>query len=167
MDGGTWWAAVHGVTKRRERLSDFTFTFHFDFSLSRIGEGNGNPLQYSCLENPKDSRAWWAAVCGVTQSRTWLKWLSSSSINIWYLFFSVSDLLYFVLQFLDPFTSQQMAQFHSFYGWVIFHSIHVPHPLNLFHTPCWWMCWNKFISMCKKLRGPTYFEEINWDRLQI
>ena len=45
-------------------------------SLSRIGEGNGNPLQCSCLENPRDSRASWDAVCGVTQSRTWLKRLS-------------------------------------------------------------------------------------------
>ena len=44
-----------------------------------IGEGNGNPLQYSCLENPRDGRAGWAAVCGVTQSRTRLKRLSSSS----------------------------------------------------------------------------------------
>ena len=48
-------------------------------SLSCIGEGNGNPLQCSCLENPKDGGAWWAAVCGVAQSRTRLKWLSSSS----------------------------------------------------------------------------------------
>ena len=48
-------------------------------SLSCIGEGNGNPLQCSCLENPRDGGAWWAAVYGVTQSRTWLKWLSSSS----------------------------------------------------------------------------------------
>ena len=52
---------------------------HFHFSLSCIGEGNGNPLQCSCLENPRDREAWWAAVYGVTQSRTWLKWLSSSS----------------------------------------------------------------------------------------
>ena len=44
-----------------------------------IGEGNGNPLQYSCLENPRDRRAWWAAIYGVAQSRTRLKWLSSSS----------------------------------------------------------------------------------------
>ena len=44
-----------------------------------IGEGNGNPLQYSCLENPRDGGAWWAAVYGVAQSWTWLKWLSSSS----------------------------------------------------------------------------------------
>ena len=48
-------------------------------SLSCIGEGNGNPLQYSCLENPRDGGAWWAAVYGVTQSHTRLKWLSSSS----------------------------------------------------------------------------------------
>ena len=47
------------------RLSDFTFTFH-----SCVGEGNGNPLQCSCLENPRDRGAWWAAVCGVAQSRT-------------------------------------------------------------------------------------------------
>ena len=46
------------------------------------GEGNGNPLQYSCLENPRDGGAWWAAVYGVPQSRTRLKWLSSSSISV-------------------------------------------------------------------------------------
>ena len=63
--------------KRRTRLSDFNFTFHF--SLSCIGEGNGNPLQCSCLENPKDRGAWWAAIYGVAQSQTRLKWLSSSS----------------------------------------------------------------------------------------
>ena len=51
----------------------------FHFSLSCIGEGNGNPLQCSCLENPRDRGAWWAAVCGVAQSRTRLKRLSSSS----------------------------------------------------------------------------------------
>ena len=51
-------------------------------SLSRIGEGNGNPLQCSCLENPRDGGAWWAAVCGVAQSRTRLKRLSSSSAHI-------------------------------------------------------------------------------------
>ena len=52
---------------------------HFHFSLSCIGEGNGNPLQCSCLENPRDGGAWWAAVSGVAQSQTWLKRLSSSS----------------------------------------------------------------------------------------
>ena len=60
---------------------DTTEQLNFHFSLSCIGEGNGNPLQYSCLENPRDGRAWWAAVYGVTQSQTRLKWLSSSSIQ--------------------------------------------------------------------------------------
>ena len=55
---------------------------HFHFSLSCIREGNGNPLHYSCLENPRDRGAWWAAVYAVAQSQTWLKQLSSSSISI-------------------------------------------------------------------------------------
>ena len=59
--------------------SDMTERLHFHFSLSCIGEGNGNPLQCSCLENSRDGGAWWAAVCGVAQSRTRLKRLSSSS----------------------------------------------------------------------------------------
>ena len=49
-------------------------------SFSRIGEGNGNSLQCSCLENPRDSGAWWAAIYEVTQSQARLKWLSSSSV---------------------------------------------------------------------------------------
>ena len=122
MDGGAWWAAVHGVVKSWTRLSNFTFTFHFHalekematyssvlawripgteepgglclwghtesdttewlhfhFSFSCIGEGIGNPLQCSCLENPRDGGAWWAAIHCVAQSQTWLKQLSSSS----------------------------------------------------------------------------------------
>ena len=58
---------------------DTTERLHFHFSLSCIGEGNGNPLQCSCLENPRDGGAWWAAIYGATQSRTRLKRLSSSS----------------------------------------------------------------------------------------
>ena len=80
MDEGAWWAAVHGVAKSQIRLSDFTFTY-FHFSLPCIGEGNGNPLQCSCLENPRDGGAWWAAICGVTQSQTRLKRLSSNSLS--------------------------------------------------------------------------------------
>ena len=56
-----------------------TERLHFHFSLSSIGEGNGNPLQCSCLENPRDGGAWWAAVYGVAQSQTRLQRLSSSS----------------------------------------------------------------------------------------
>ena len=58
---------------------DTTEQLHFHFSLSCTGEGNGNPLQCSCLENPRDGAAWWAAVYGVSQSRTRMKRLSSSS----------------------------------------------------------------------------------------
>ena len=62
--------------------SDTSERLHFHFSLWWIGEGNGNPLQCSCLENPRDRGAWWAAVYGVAQSRTRLKRLSSSSSSI-------------------------------------------------------------------------------------
>ena len=74
------WAEEPGGLQSMGSLeSDMTERLHFHFSLSCIGEGNGNPPQYSCLENPRDGGAWWAAVCGVTQSRTQLKRLSSSS----------------------------------------------------------------------------------------
>ena len=59
--------------------SDMPEQLHFCFSLPCIGEGNGNPLQWSCLGNPRDLGVWWAAIYGVTQSWTWLKCLSSSS----------------------------------------------------------------------------------------
>ena len=59
--------------------SDVTERLHFHFSLSRNGEGNGNPLQCSCLDSPRDGASWWAAIYGVGQSQTRLKRLSSSS----------------------------------------------------------------------------------------
>ena len=62
--------------------SDTTERLHFHFSLSCTGEGNGNPLQCSCLENPKDGGAWWAGVYGVVQSWTQLKRLSSKEASI-------------------------------------------------------------------------------------
>ena len=71
--------SLAGCSPRGRWGSDTTERLHFHFLLSGIGEGNGNPLQCSCLENPRDGGAWWAAVYGVTHSRTRLKWLSSSS----------------------------------------------------------------------------------------
>ena len=68
--------------------SDMTARLHFHVSLLRTGEGNGNPLQCSCLENPRDGGAWWAAVYGVAQSRTRLKRLSSSSSILKYCLWS-------------------------------------------------------------------------------
>ena len=73
------WTEEPGGLKSLGSLElDTTEQLHFHFSLSCIGEGNGNPLQCSCLENPRDGEAWWAAVYGVAQSQTRLMRLSSS-----------------------------------------------------------------------------------------
>ena len=73
------WRSLVGCSPWGHEESDMTEWLHFHFSLSCIGEGNGNPLHCSCLENPRDGGAWWAIIYGVVQSRTWLKQLSSSS----------------------------------------------------------------------------------------
>ena len=83
--------------KSHGRRSRIRLHFHFHFSLSCIGEGNGNLLQCSCLENPRDAGAWWAAVYGVVQSRTRLKWLSSSSSALYT--FRLMIWLYFMIFF--------------------------------------------------------------------
>ena len=77
------WRSLVGCSPWGHERSDMTEWLPFHFSLSCIGEGNGNPLQCSCLENPRDGGAWWAAVYGVTQSRTRLKRLSSSKGRTW------------------------------------------------------------------------------------
>ena len=73
------WRSLVGYSPWRLEESDTTEQLHFHFSLSCVGEGNGNPLQCSCLENPRDGGPWWAAISGVAQSRTRLKPLSSCS----------------------------------------------------------------------------------------
>ena len=73
------WRSLVGCSPWGREESDMTEQLHFHFSFSCIGKGNGNPLQCSCLENPRDGGAWWAAVYGVSQSWTRLKRLSSSS----------------------------------------------------------------------------------------
>ena len=62
------WRSLVGCSPWGREESDTTERLPFHFSLSWTGEGNGNPLQCSCLENPRDGRAWWAAVCGVSES---------------------------------------------------------------------------------------------------
>ena len=71
------WRSLIGCSPWGHEELDMTERLHFHFSLLCIGEGNGNPLQCSCLENPRDGGVWWAAVYGVAQSPTRLKWLSS------------------------------------------------------------------------------------------
>ena len=75
-----WTEVPGGLQSMGSLRSDMTERLHFHSSVSCIGEENGNPLQCSCLENPRDGAAWWAAVYGVSQSQTWLKQLSSSSM---------------------------------------------------------------------------------------
>ena len=99
--------------------SDMTERLHFHFSLSGIGEGNGNPLQCSCLENPRDGGAWWAAVSGVAQSWTWLKRLSSSSTG----------------RILTGF-SLPLCE-HSSLTWPVY------------HHPCYIRWWQKYLSVYK------------------
>ena len=102
--------------------SDTTERLHFHFSLSCIGEGNGNPLQGSCLENPRAGRVWWAAVYGVAQSQTRLRWLSrsssgSSSEHSWGCTFMIGELLNIVVVqllscvwlFATPWTATRQA----------------------------------------------------------
>ena len=82
----TWkipWKEEPGRLQIRGLLRDMTERLHFQFLLSCIGEGNGNPFQCSCLENPRDRGAWWAAIYGVAQSQTRLEQLSRSSSSIY------------------------------------------------------------------------------------
>ena len=88
------WRSLVGCSPWGREELDTTEWLHFHFPLSCIAEGNGNPVQRSCLENPRDWGAWWAAIYGVAQSQTRLKWLSSSSsalvsskcyIHLWWL----------------------------------------------------------------------------------
>ena len=76
------WGSLVGCHLWGLTESDTTEQLHFDVSLSCIGEGHGSPVQCSCLKNPRDGGAWWAAVYGVAQSRTRLKRLSSSSSRL-------------------------------------------------------------------------------------
>ena len=79
------WRSLVGCSPWGRLELDTTGRLHFHFSLSCIGEGNGTPLQCSCLEDPRDGGAWWAAVHGVAQSWTRLQRLSSSSSSIYFI----------------------------------------------------------------------------------
>ena len=96
-----------GCSPWRHEESDTTERLYFHFSLLCIGEGNGNPLQCSCLENPRDGGAWWAAVYGVAQSQTQLKRLSSSSSSS-RLFYSRASLVAQRLKRLPPMWETQV-----------------------------------------------------------
>ena len=118
--------------------SDMTERLHFHFSLSCIGEGNGNPLQCFCLENPRDGEAWWAAVYGVAQSKTRLKRLgSSSSIHVSILFqilflVQFSSVAQSVWYFVTPRTAacQASLSINNSQSWLKLMSIELVMPSN-------------------------------------
>ena len=91
---------------------DTTERLHLHFSLSCIGEGNGNPLQCSCLENPRDGGAWWAAIYGVAQSQTRLMPLSSSSQRTEFQFF-IQPFVQYMLELLWPLSGKKDLFFPS------------------------------------------------------
>ena len=136
--------------------SDTTERLHFHFSLSCIGGGNGNPLQCSCLENPRGRGAWWAAVYGIAQSRTQLKRLSSSS----------SLGLERQLTFSSPVATAELSKFtgilsaalsqHHLLGFEIaqleFHHL---------HYLCSWWCFLR-PTLCSRMSGSTWVITPSW-----
>ena len=117
---------------------DTTEQLHFHFSLSCIGEGNGNPLQCCCLENPRDRGAWWSAVYGVAQSWTWLKRLSSSSSS------SSSNLLNSFQIYNSTLLTIVTIASHTYFKMGNVYILHTPSILTfVFPTPWdhWKTCW--------------------------
>ena len=112
------WRSLVGCGPWGRKESDTTERLHFHFSLSCIGEGNGNPLQCSCLENPRDGGAWWTAIYGVAQSRTQLKWLSSSNTYIYiyiYFFFRIISIIdYYMILSIVPCAIQWVLSIYIF-----------------------------------------------------
>ena len=109
------WRSLVGRSPWGHEESDTTEWLHFHFSFSCIGEGNGDPLQCSCLENPRDGGAWWAAACGFAQSRTRLKWLSSSSNStLWRLLLLVTQSC---LTLCNPWTAAHQTSLSFTISW--------------------------------------------------
>ena len=100
--------SLEGCSPWGRQELDTTERLPFHFSLSCIGEGNGNPLQCSCLENARDGVAWWPAVYGVTQSQTRLKQLSSSSSSIMGIFFFSGILVNTMMPFSLMYSTENM-----------------------------------------------------------
>ena len=135
------WRSRVGCSLWGREESDTTEWHHFHFSLSCVGEGNGNPLQCSCLENPGDGGAWWAAVYGVAQSRTRLQQLSSSSsssISFWWCLFweSFSSIPTFEKDISEVLFSFHLSVFFTVLDW--FTCI-----ISIHNSSCLWYVENK------------------------
>ena len=131
------WRSLEGCSPWGRWASDTTERLHFHFSVSCIGEGNGNPFQCSCLENPRDRGAWWAAVYGVAQSRIQLKWLNSKDVHR-----PENILLYMV--------KETLQMWLIMWGWV--------NLIGLF----WWACYHHK-DLYKGVRGSeSVVERCEW-----
>ena len=107
--------------------SDMTEQLQFHFSLSFIGEGNGNPRQCSCLENPREGGAWWAAVYGVAQSQARLKRLSSSSSKVTFVLGPIFNTLQYIFYNIHNVLSQCKRN-NFIFKWM--HNIHAHDTCN-------------------------------------
>ena len=126
------WRRLVGCSPWDRDESDMTKRLHFHFSLSCIGEGNGNPLQCSCLENPRDGGAWWAAIYEVTESGTRLERLSSSSGSkhlFWLGMCSRKEMLNSILRY------RYLLLLLLFSHWVVSNSLQ-PHGMQHARLPC-------------------------------
>ena len=110
------WRSLVGRSPWGRKELDTTERLHFHFSLSCTGEGNGNPLHCSCLENPRDGGAWWAAIYGVTQSWTRLRWLSSSSMHIFIILGSNLSVFYSTLEWIESLSSNDKERNNCLYS---------------------------------------------------
>ena len=135
-----------------EWLSSSDYHFYFHFSLSCIGEGNGNPLQCSCLENPRDGGAWWADVYGVAQSRTRPKWLSSLCSNIQS---SISE-----LDCCPPLTSLCFSSLDFYTVFLSFIS-----PKNIWFSIVWYPIYNVLQGLCKRCK--TLFDKVPYSTIIV
>ena len=153
-----WMEEPGRLQSMRSLRSDTTEWLHFHLSLSCIGEGNGNSLQCSCLENPRDGRAWWAAAYGVAQSQTRLKPLSSSSSSSRHVLIAILLLVsgYFCSSSLFIFSFSFILS-----GLIIFFSsIHVFLPFYFLCTVQFWFE-TPFVTMefiCLPTTISTYFK---------
>ena len=111
-----WMEERGGLQSMGSRRVGHDWGLHFHFLLLCIGEGNGNPLQCCCLENPRDGGAWWVAVYGVAQSRTRLKWLSSSSSRVASETLSWTSIMSFIIIHFTFFLTFRLLHFKSYWG---------------------------------------------------
>ena len=139
-------------------FSSFSLIFK-NYSYS-IGEGNGTPLQYSCLENPMNGGAWWAAFHGVAEGWTRLKWLSSSMVLLVLLPFKLKRMQFFFLLLYD-FTQKTMTAYltyarHSFSSWKSLNTsvrsslkgIHSLYLIYSFNQPVFLSRWGNWTFLC-------------------